>query len=153
MPNPDDLPSSASTSPERQHAHRDGDSDPEEADIEEHLGPHGFVYRQTRSEGHGDNHLHWHQHQADPSHEHHHHHHHHNRQNPPIDPVLQRFADMLQGFGQPGRQMNLGGNRHATVQRTTFTSRTMGGGTTSVTIFSGPPTHPGRGPQDDPFQE
>ncbi|KAK0388652.1 hypothetical protein NLU13_4895 [Sarocladium strictum] len=151
VPNLDDLPSSASTSPER-HRHQDEDSDPEEADIEEHLGPHGFTYRRATFSGPDHDHLHHHHHQPGFEQDHSDR----NRQSPPVDPVLQRFADMLQGLSNPSRAggpMNFGGNRHTTFQRTTFTSRTTGGGTASVTIFSGPALHHARAGHDDPFQD
>ncbi|KAL2206591.1 hypothetical protein CC79DRAFT_1370005 [Sarocladium strictum] len=144
-----------STSNRHQSPHEDGDSDPEEADIEEHLGPHGFAYRRATSTAHDDNHIDDHHHHDQGQGQEYEHAHEH-IPNPPVDPVLQRFADMLQGFGSPGRTggpMNFRGNGH-TVQRTTFTSRTMGGGTASVTIFSGPAPHFRRqAPEDnDPFQ-
>ncbi|KAF7544070.1 hypothetical protein G7Z17_g10239 [Cylindrodendrum hubeiense] len=74
--------SSASTSPELAPLRfaDDDDSDPDEADITEHLGPHGFAFRRSVRDG--------------PDHQHH---------NPAIDPVLERFFNMVQGFGPPRR--------------------------------------------------
>ncbi|CAM1511158.1 Fc.00g086710.m01.CDS01 [Cosmosporella sp. VM-42] len=142
--------SSASTSPEMPplRYRDDDDSDPEEGDIDEHLGPHGFAFRRNVREG------------PDPRHHHH---------NPGVDPVVERFINMIHGFGPP-RSANDGlfanpRERHdheptfgqPRIQRTTFTSGGFGGGTTSVTIVSGPlpggraRSSPG-GPQGDPFQ-
>ncbi|KAI9167223.1 RING finger protein [Paramyrothecium foliicola] len=132
---------SASTSPEVPPHPYGEDSDPEEADIEEHLGPRGFMYR--RSVRH------------DPENDHH---------NPGIEPVLERFVDMIHAFGPPRRfgpegqgpsptdQPRRFGEPH--IHRATFTSNTLGGGTASVTIFSGPaPRNFGDGPHGgDPFQ-
>jgi rubrerythrin len=68
-----DHHSSASTSPEL----RPYDSDPEEADIDEHTNQ-GFVFRRTVRDG--------------PGHQHHHH-------EPAYGPVLQSFVHMLNGLG------------------------------------------------------
>ncbi|KAG5961518.1 hypothetical protein E4U58_004242 [Claviceps cyperi] len=105
--------------------------DPDEADIEEHLGAEGTYYRRsTRSR---------------PDQRHH---------DPSIDPVFERFYDMIQRFGQPfaqpGRTRPSGGSGvfgqandeefvpPPRIQRATFTSGAFGGGTASVTIISGP---------------
>ncbi|KAF5025482.1 hypothetical protein F66182_2458 [Fusarium sp. NRRL 66182] len=136
--------SSASTSPE----HNPYDSDPEEADIEEHT-QHGFTFRRSVRDG--------------PDHHHHHH-------DPGFEPVIGSFLNLVQGLGarrpggndsfptspgeRPGPHEHFGPHIH----RTTFTSGPFGTGTTSVTIVSGPvhgsrggppPVHPGV----DPFQE
>ncbi|KND90462.1 putative RING finger protein P32A8.03c [Tolypocladium ophioglossoides CBS 100239] len=120
-------------------------SDPEEADIEEHIGPHGFIHRRSVRNGPGRPH------------------------DPGVEPVLNRFYEMLEHFGQPqsmangGQPMGRGGDVPSPwphVHRTTFTSGTLGGGTTSVTIFSGPAPsrqamghgHPRNGAPGDPFQ-
>ncbi|KAH7022528.1 hypothetical protein EDB80DRAFT_11100 [Ilyonectria destructans] len=145
--------SSASTSPELPPLRDvdDDDSDPDEADITEQLGPHGFAFRRSVRDG--------------PDHHHH---------NPAVDPVLERFLNMVQGFGPPRRptggppfapnQAGQAPNQPTQesfmqphIHRTTFTSGTFGGGTTSVTIVSGP-LHGGQagaspgGPGSDPFQ-
>ncbi|KAG5940508.1 hypothetical protein E4U53_007579 [Claviceps sorghi] len=68
---------------------------------------------------------------------------------PSIDPVFERFYDMIQNFGQAGPSTRSGGSSifgqandetfvAPRIQRTTFTSGTLGGGTASVTIFSSP---------------
>lgn len=140
--------SSASTSPEIPQFRRrpfDDDSDPDEADIDEHLGPHGFAFRRSTREG------------AD--HENHH--------SPGVDPVFERFVNMIQGFGPPRtangglfaqestNQQQGSGPR---ITRTTFRSGPFGGGMTSVTIVSGGGPLRGNnegspsGPQGDPFQ-
>ncbi|EMT66461.1 Putative RING finger protein P32A8.03c [Fusarium odoratissimum] len=137
-----DHHSSASTSPE----HHPYDSDPEEADIDEHA-QHGFVFRRSVRDG--------------PNHPHHH--------DPATAPTYERFWDMLNGFGprapggngsfpsSPGeheqpQEPNFGPRIH----RTTFTSGPLGG-TTSVTIVSGPIHATSRGPAGAPggetFQE
>jgi hypothetical protein len=142
--------SSASTSPEIPPLRPGDDSDPGEADIEEHMGPRGFVYRRSVRNRPDDTHHH-----------------------PGIEPVLERFVDMIQMFGPqhrynpeatspgPGPGQVFGtaepqrrfGEPH--VHRATFTN-TMNGGTASVTIFSGPAPrgfghgHPAAG--EDPFQ-
>ncbi|KAH7242493.1 hypothetical protein BKA59DRAFT_457071 [Fusarium tricinctum] len=138
--------SSASTSPEPNHY----DSDPEEADIDEHA-QHGFVYRRSVRVGP----------------EHHHHH------DPAVAPIFERFFDMLNGFGprSPGGNASFPpspgehtGEQNSGTQtyRTTFTPGPFGGGTT-VTIIQrpihatggappgnlGPSAHAG----SDPFQE
>ncbi|PHH85153.1 hypothetical protein CDD83_828 [Cordyceps sp. RAO-2017] len=124
--------------------YEDENDDPEEADIDEFAGPHGFIHR--RSVRGGSEHA-----------EHH---------NPAVEPVLNRFYEMLQDFG-PTR--NITGRDAPTqdddgvrgwprIHRATFTPGPFGGGTASVTIFSGPP--PGRlqmgqahnGHHPDPFQ-
>ncbi|KAI8656635.1 RING-type domain-containing protein [Fusarium sp. Ph1] len=139
--------SSASTSPEiGPFRYHDDDSDPEEGNIDEHLGPHGFGFRRSVRDG------------PDP--------HHHN---PAVDPVLERFLDMIQGFAPSRRPGGPGGSFPSSpgerpgdhdpfaprIHRTTFTSGPFGGGTTSVTIVSGP-IHGSRGgpPMQgaDPFQ-
>ncbi|KAF5008792.1 hypothetical protein FDECE_4947 [Fusarium decemcellulare] len=144
--------SSASTSPEISPIRFNGDdSDPEEGNIDEHLGSHGFAFRRSVRDG--------------PDRHHH---------NPGVDPVLERFLDMIQGFAppprgsggpggggsfpsspgeRPGEQEPFGPRIH----RTTFTSGPFGGGTTSVTIVSGPISgsrrvHSPGGPVVDPFQ-
>ena len=122
----DDMESESDGSDSQDYAplrHAD-DSDPDEADIEEHMGPHGFRYRQSTRHGTGQRH-------ADPG----------------IEPVMESFYDMVQNFGHPrqfppgnfasGQNQTFGGPR---IQRTTFTSGTFGGGTTSFTIISGPGT-------------
>lgn len=111
------------------------DSDPDEADVEEHMGPQGFRFRRSTRSG--------------PDQQHH---------DPSIDAVFERFYDMIQNFGQPGppppRRSGgpglFGGANDETfpsprIQRTTFTSGTFGGGTASVTIFSSPAFGPGGG--------
>ncbi|KAH8172708.1 ring finger domain-containing protein [Sarocladium implicatum] len=133
------------------HGHgQNDDSDPEEADIEEHLGSYNSPFHPAGRAG-GSAARHWgfdphgaHTDSNPPGHDHFHHHAHTHEpsNNTPVDPVLQRFADMLQGFGPPTRSRGspmplFPGNSHA-VQRTTFTSRTSSGGTASVTIFRGP---------------
>jgi hypothetical protein len=118
-----DHHSSASASPE----HHPYDSDPEEADIDEHT-QHGFAFRRSVRDG--------------PDHHHH---------DPAIAPTFERFFDMLNGFGprapggngsfpsSPGeREQPPEPNFGPRIYRTTFTSGTFGGGTTSVTIVSGP---------------
>ncbi|KAF7544860.1 hypothetical protein G7046_g9693 [Stylonectria norvegica] len=167
--------SSASTSPER--APNDflnaGDSDPDEADIEEQMGTNGFVYRRSVRDRRPNQRPH----------------------NPNPDLVFERFIDMINGFGpqrmgrptgmglfdgdpddgdtnngqniHPGSHphASLGASRgpgehqhygHPQVRQTTFTAGPFGGGTTSVTIVSGPmPSGRGQrglgGPRD-PFQ-
>ncbi|KHN97897.1 uncharacterized protein MAM_04286 [Metarhizium album ARSEF 1941] len=112
--------SSASTSPSLPPLRHADDSDPDEADIEEHLGPQGFRFRQSI--------------RSDPDESHH---------DPSMDPVLRRFQDMIQSFSQPRRselisRFSLPDNASRATPRfrhTTFTSR---GGTASVTIFSAP---------------
>ncbi|RSL89424.1 hypothetical protein CEP51_001223 [Fusarium floridanum] len=144
-----DHRSSASTSPEiGPYRYHDDDSDPEEGNIDEHLGPHGFAFRRSVRDG---------------TDQHHH--------NPAVDPVLERFLDMIQGFApsrRPGGPGGPGGSFPSSpgerpgdhdpfaprIHRTTFTSGPFGGGTTSVTIVSGP-IHGSRGgpmPGADPFQ-
>ncbi|KAK7414247.1 hypothetical protein QQZ08_012550, partial [Neonectria magnoliae] len=140
-----DHHSSASTSPETAPLRfGNDDSDPDEADITEQLGPNGFAYRRSVRD--------------DPDHHHH---------NPNVDPVLERFFDMVQGIGGPNHgharpsifppgTINQEPFAQPRIQRTTFTSGPFGGGTASVTIVSGPltadrPGAPG-GPGPDPFQ-
>lgn len=164
VPNPDDYPSSASTSPERHPRRQDGDSDPEEADIEDLVGPHGFHYHRSTPappsllpldlpsrDQHHQRRYGAHGHSHDEQHHHRLHH-----EFPPVDPILARFTDMIQGFGasaRPGGHNYFGGTGH-TVHRTTYTTRTMGGGTTSVTIVSGPgPILRREDPDADPFQQ
>ncbi|KAM5348456.1 hypothetical protein ACJ41O_008280 [Fusarium nematophilum] len=145
--------SSASTSPELGPYRYHDDSDPEEGNIDEHLGPHGFAFRRSVRDG--------------PDQRHH---------DPAVDPVLERFLDMIQGFGPPrraggGGSGGGGGGGSSSfppspvehepfgqprIHRTTFTSGPFGTGT-SVTIVSGP--MPGSragpplgGPGADPFQ-
>lgn len=142
----EDADDTAPPSPELQSFHlRNDDSDPDEADIEEHIGPHGFLHhRDTRSGLH---------------HQHH---------DPDADPVIQRFIDMVQNFGPPrrvgafgneghgghGREEHGGGAPRPHVHRTTFTS---GGTTASLTIFSGSPSRANQDGSEpdapvDPFQ-
>ncbi|KAG6017146.1 hypothetical protein E4U43_002205 [Claviceps pusilla] len=124
---PRDLaPSSTPSSPDLPPSRHADDSDPDEADIEEHMGPQGIRFRRsTRSRSDQRHH--------DPS----------------IDPVFERFYDMIQNFGQAGSTTRAGGSSifgrandetfvAPRIQRTTFTSGTLGGGTASVTIFSSP---------------
>ncbi|KAM4064704.1 ring finger domain-containing protein [Hirsutella rhossiliensis] len=113
------------SSPASRAARYDDDSDPEEADIEEFAGPHGFIHR--RNVRNGSNHA-----------DHH---------DPGVEPVLHRFYEMVQNLSpernmnareHPGHDDNPPAWPH--IQRTTFTSGgPFGGGTASVTIFSGPP--------------
>ncbi|KIE01038.1 Zinc finger, RING/FYVE/PHD-type, partial [Metarhizium majus ARSEF 297] len=115
--------SSASSSPGLPPLRHADDSDPDEADIEEHMGPQGFHFRRST--------------RTDPDDRHH---------DPSVDPVLQRFQDMIQSFSQPRRSegTSLFGRPDndsyspPRFRRTTITSGTFGGGTASVTIFSGP---------------
>ncbi|KAG8406951.1 hypothetical protein J3458_020459 [Metarhizium acridum] len=114
--------SSASSSPGLPPLRHADDSDPDEADIEEHMGPQGFHFRRST--------------RTDPDDRHH---------DPSVDPVLQRFQDMIQSFSQPRRSegTSLFGrpdndSYSPRFRRTTITSGTFGGGTASVTIFSGP---------------
>ncbi|KAM0557971.1 hypothetical protein ACHAPJ_005135 [Fusarium lateritium] len=137
-----DHHSSASTSPEP-HPY---DSDPDEADIDEHT-QHGFAFRRSVRDG--------------PDHHHH---------DPATGPLMRSFIDLLNGFrppgpggngsfpSSPGEQPDEPQTFGPRIHRTTFTSGPFGGGTTSVTIVSGPihgsrggppPAHPGT----DPFQE
>ncbi|UNI22040.1 RING-type E3 ubiquitin transferase [Purpureocillium takamizusanense] len=125
--------------------HYEDDSDPEEADIEEHLGPHGFVHRRSVRAGDG----------------------HDNHHEPGIAPVLNRFYEMLETFGQPRpmdsretptRNPGSTATPLPTVHRATFTTGPFGRGTASVTIYSGPVRHnmghannTGHAPAD-PFQ-
>ena len=112
--------SSTSTSPEHPYHHRpfNDDSDPDEADIEEHMGPHGFTYQRSVRNGPAGGQPH----------------------TPDVHAVMQQFMDMLHQMGpeqrpqgqQPGQ---FGGSR---VTHQTFTSSPFGRGTASVTIFSGP---------------
>ncbi|KPM37106.1 hypothetical protein AK830_g9463 [Neonectria ditissima] len=135
-----DHHSSASTSPEIAPLRfTEDNSDPEEADITEQLGPNGFTYRRSV--------------RNDPEHHHHH--------NPNVDPVLARFLDMIQGLGGPGHprsnifppgSINQEPLAQPRIQRTTFTSGSFGGGTTSVTIVSGPLAGGQPGVPIDPFQ-
>lgn len=135
--------SSASPSPDLRPFRYDEDSDPEEADIEDHLDQHGFRHRRRVREGRG--HIH---------------------PNPAVDPVLDRFIDMLQGFGSARgpRDADIFPPRddephvqQRRIHHTTFRSG-LGNGTASVTIFSGPapPAHGGMPPggvgRIDPFQ-
>ncbi|KAG5982409.1 hypothetical protein E4U55_001916 [Claviceps digitariae] len=120
------APSSRSSSPDLPSSHHADDSDPDEADIEEHMGAQGVRFRRsTRNRSEQQHH--------DPS----------------LDPVFERFYDMIQNFGQaapstrPGGSSIFGRANDETfvpprIQRTTFTSGTLGGGTASVTIFSSP---------------
>jgi hypothetical protein len=148
---------SASTSPEVPGGRYDGDSDPDEADIEEHIrGQHGFVHTRSTLFGPGRSH-----------------------HNPAVDPVLNRFIDMLNDLGAPNthdpaqppgqptsgeqdeppsqqRQQATWGQSH--VHRTTFSGGPFGSGTASFTIFSGPIRTQGGGPttqsrSGDPFQQ
>ncbi|PHH71970.1 hypothetical protein CDD82_6233 [Ophiocordyceps australis] len=127
--NPDNDPrepenlGSVFSSPELRSSREEDYSDPEEADLEEHIGPHGFIHRRSVRQS--------------PS------------QGPPHDAnlenVVRRFYEMLQTFGHP-RPSNV---RESSAQpgddqtawprfhRATFTSGPLGG-TASVTIFSGP---------------
>lgn len=115
--------SSDSSSPDFPPLRYADDSDPDEADIDEHMGPGGFHFRQSTRSGMGERH-------HDPS----------------VDPVFQRFSDMIQGFGQPRRNEGTGlftrpdndSYGPPRIQRTTYTSGTFGGGRTSVTIFTNP---------------
>ncbi|KAH7327923.1 hypothetical protein B0I35DRAFT_472690 [Stachybotrys elegans] len=121
-PEPEPEPSSASTSPEMPPYHPgSGDSDPDEADIEEHTGPHGFHYRRSVLSG--------------PNRDHH---------QPEVEPVLERFVSMINTFGPPQRPAEEAPPvhqyyspfgeahvRHATVS-------TSGGGRASFTFVSGP---------------
>ncbi|KAG6000738.1 hypothetical protein E4U21_005037 [Claviceps maximensis] len=124
---PRDLaPSSNASSPDLPTTRHADDSDPDEADIEEHMGSQGFRFRRTT--------------RSRPEQPHH---------DPSIDPVFERFYDMIQNFGQAGPSTRSGGTSifgrandetfvPPRIQRTTFTSGTLGGGTASVTIFSSP---------------
>ncbi|ODA76679.1 hypothetical protein RJ55_07950 [Drechmeria coniospora] len=106
----------------------DMNSDPDEADIDEHMGPHGFVHHQSVRAG--------------PQIVNHH--------DPDITTVLDRFYEMIEGFGQPQTVTHQGSPSHdgqvppsrphiwPQVHRTTFTSGSFGGGAASVTIFSSP---------------
>lgn len=132
----DIAPSSNSTSPGLPPSRYADDSDPDEADIEEHVGPQGFHFRRSTRSGSEQRH-------HDPS----------------MDPVFERFYDMIQNFGHsgpPGQPRRTGGSGLSgrgnddtfagpRMQRTTFTSGTFGGGTASVTIFSSPALGPQRG--------
>ncbi|KAH7198585.1 uncharacterized protein B0J16DRAFT_41670 [Fusarium flagelliforme] len=134
-----DHHSSASTSPEL----RPYDSDPEEADIDEHTNQ-GFVFRRTVRDG--------------PGHQHHHH-------EPAYGPVLQSFVHMLNGLGaqvpdnnrsfprgpgEHGEHEEQGEQRHGEqgehgaaeqnfprLHRTTFAGP-FGQGRTTVTVISTP---------------
>lgn len=157
--------SSAETSPELPPL-RYPDSDPDEADIEEHLrGENGFVFNQNTRPGAREDH-----HQ------------------PEVDPVINRFISMVNDFGPPegpprdpwrnppglrrasrtpAASNPLNHNHHhlvdddddfyhplhnhsrspfpppppggrTQVHRTTFSNGPMGGGSASVTIYSGP---------------
>ncbi|KAH6961716.1 hypothetical protein BKA56DRAFT_532127 [Ilyonectria sp. MPI-CAGE-AT-0026] len=115
--------SSASTSTEP-GGRRFHDEDDSEDERDEYFGPHGFHYGRNQS--------------------------HHN---PGVDPVLERFIDMLQGFRPPSGPMHrpvpfTHDYTRERIQRTTFTSGSFGGGTTSVTIVSGPLV--GGRPGDEP---
>ncbi|KAH0496526.1 hypothetical protein TgHK011_003880 [Trichoderma gracile] len=94
--------------------HHDMDSDPDEADIEEHLGPHGFHFRRSVRVRPGD--------------EHH---------DPAVDPVIERFLGMIQDFAPTQRPADEARPPHAHphIHRATFMN---GSGSASVTIFSGP---------------
>ncbi|KAH7190821.1 hypothetical protein DER44DRAFT_903702 [Fusarium oxysporum] len=133
-----DHHSSASASPE----HHPYDSDPEEVDIDEHA-QHGFAFRRSVRDG--------------PAHLHHH--------DPAIAPTFERFFDMLNGFGprapggngsfpsSPGeREQPPEPNFGPRIYRTIFTSGTFGG-TTSVTIVSGPIHATRSGPAGPPGGE
>ncbi|KAL6858467.1 hypothetical protein J3F83DRAFT_360933 [Trichoderma novae-zelandiae] len=121
--------------------HHDLDSDPDEADIEEHLGPHGFRLRRSVRDRPGD--------------EHH---------DPAVDPVIERFLGMIQDFAPTQRPADGSRQRadeprvaHARphIHRATFMNGT---GSASVTIFSGPssgffgPGSPGHDHHGDLFQ-
>lgn len=136
---------SVPTSPTSRGARHDDDSDPDEADIEEYVGgPHGFVHR--RSVRMGSQHVHHHE--------------------TGVESVLHRFYEMVQNFGQERNSLarepqNEGSDDPPPwprIHRATFTSGTFGGGTASVTIFSGPPPaghgmgFPHDGTAADPFQ-
>ncbi|VUC22015.1 unnamed protein product [Clonostachys rosea] len=73
--------SSGATSPEPSGPARYfGDSDPDEADIEDHMeGNHGFAFNRNTRQG--------------PNREHH---------NPEMEPVISRFFDMINGFSGDG---------------------------------------------------
>ncbi|KAG6038742.1 hypothetical protein E4U41_003769 [Claviceps citrina] len=125
-PRRDLAPSSNSNSPDLPPLRPVDDSDPDEADIEEHMGPQGIRFRRSTRSG--------------PEQQHH---------DPTLEPVLDSFYDMIQNFGQtaaPGRSGGTGIFGRANdetfvaprIQRTTFTSGALGGGTASVTIFSSP---------------
>ncbi|PNY23979.1 RING finger protein [Tolypocladium capitatum] len=143
-PREDDQLSPTPSSPRIGESRYEDYSDPEEADIEEHVGPHGFIHRRSVRNGPGPPH------------------------DPGVEPVLNRFYEMLEHFGQPqwitngGQPTGRGGDvppPWPRIHRTTFTSGTLGGGTASVTIFSGPSLdrqsvghgHPRDAP-GDPFQ-
>ncbi|PFH62697.1 hypothetical protein XA68_12375 [Ophiocordyceps unilateralis] len=140
---PQNIPSPPS--PASRPVHYDDDSDPDVADIDEFTGPHGFIHRRSVRTGHDEA-------------EHH---------DPGVEPVIHRFYEMIQNFSPartaPGRGYPERGEDGPPVwprvQRTTFTSGPYGGGTASVTIFSGPPPprqqhmdHAPDGLHPDPFQ-
>ncbi|PTB64005.1 hypothetical protein BBK36DRAFT_1171449 [Trichoderma citrinoviride] len=121
--------------------HHDMDSDPDEADIEEHLGPHGFHFRRSIRVRPGD--------------EHH---------DPAVDPVIERFLGMIQDFAptqrpadgfRPRADEPRPAHAHPHIHRATFVN---GSGSASVTIFSGPssgffgPGSPGHDHHGDLFQ-
>ncbi|KAF5002347.1 hypothetical protein FGRMN_358 [Fusarium graminum] len=113
-----DHHSSASTSPEL-HPY---DSDPEEADIDEHA-QHGFTFRRSVRIG--------------PDHNHH---------DPAVAPIFERFFDMLNGFGprtpggnqsfppSPGQQQPGEQNFGPQIHRTTLSGPN---GSTTTVIVSG----------------
>lgn len=132
-----DHHSSASTSPEpgpyrRRRHEEDEDDDPEGPDFSEYFGPNGFAFRRSVRDG--------------PDQRHH---------NPAVDPVLERFVSMLADFRPPGPGMiprdptNPPPFTQGRIHRTTFSTGPFGGGTTSVTIVSGPLMGPGRVPVGD----
>ncbi|TFA99282.1 hypothetical protein CCMA1212_009054 [Trichoderma ghanense] len=121
--------------------HHDMDSDPDEADIEEHLGPHGFHFRRSVRIRPGEDH-----------------------HDPAVDPVIERFLGMIQDFAptqRPAGGFRQGGDEarpahaHPHIHRATFMN---GSGSASVTIFSGPssdffgPGSPGHDHHGDLFQ-
>lgn len=118
---PREITTPSPTSSTSQQSRDAEDSDPEEADIEDHTGQRHTLF--TRSVRSG------------PEDEHH---------NPAVDPMFERFYDVFHTLGQPRRtegaehfhptRDNYGPSR---IQRTTFTTGSIGRGTASVTIVSG----------------
>ncbi|KAK2595920.1 hypothetical protein QQS21_006515 [Conoideocrella luteorostrata] len=126
--------SSGSTSPDLPPLRIADDSDPDEADIEEHLGPHGFQFQRTI--------------RFDP------------RERPPqrgpdAGPIFERFYNMVQNFSEPLRtgpggivqlpHRDSDSETTPGVHRTTFSSGPFGGAMASFTIYASPPTHSTRG--------
>ncbi|PHH62244.1 hypothetical protein CDD81_7304 [Ophiocordyceps australis] len=126
-PREPENPGSAYSSPELRSSREEDYSDPEEADLEEHIGPHGFIHRRSVRQGPNQG----------PHHD------------ASLENVARRFYEMLQTFGHARptnvRESSAPSEDDQTAwprfHRATFTSGPLGG-TASVTIFSGPP--PGR---------